>query len=306
MRLETEFAVVRATRDLERRGFGTKRGSEIYLHPAEAVYLQLTGRLNLAPLEELLSWAEKVVDDFPTFYSVYEDLRNRGVKVRPSGEFLLARKAYYPISERKKVKIYEIAEKAKKFEDFVLAIVDEESEVTYYRVFLADLRGQQRERLPTFEGYLFKDRVITRNREIFSRYFYGSKKAGFVALSMVESAYLIEKGFLRIANVSESDFFRIAKTVEEDFDRRYAVYKDLKERGFVVKTGFKFGSDFRVYSKVDSVADLPHSEYLIAIVDDRELKLSEVARAVRLAQNVRKKMVFAFGDQYACFERVKA
>ncbi len=300
-----EFAVVKASRELERRGFGVKRGEFIYLHPVEAVYLQLNGKAEFAPIEELLKWAESIVDDFPSYYFVYEDLRSRGIKAKPSGEFLLARKAYYPISERKKVRIGEIVKKAVKFEDFVLAIVDEESEITYYRVSLVELEGKQKEDLPSFSGYVFGDRVVTENTEIFTRYFYGSEKAGFVALSLIESAYLIEKGVLELQNMGADEFLKMAEKIEEGFARKYEVYKDLKERGFVVKTGFKFGSDFRVYTKVESVADLPHSEYLVAIVDDKELKLSEVARAVRLAQSVRKKMIFAFEDGYACFERVR-
>jgi len=95
----------------------------------------------------------------------------------------------------------------------------------------------------------------------------------------------------------------IAKEIERNFERKYAVYSDLKRRGFVVKTGFKFGSEFRVYRKVESVDDLPHSEFLVDIADD--LRLTDLARAVRLAHSVKKKMVFAFGEKYLCFERVK-
>jgi tRNA-intron endonuclease len=43
----------------------------------------------------------------------------------------------------------------------------------------------------------------------------------------------------------------------------------------------------------------------VDIADDRDLRLSEVARAVRLAQNVRKKMVFAYDEGYLCIERVR-
>ncbi len=298
------FARVKASKDLERRNFGVKRGEYIFLHPVEAVYLQLAGKVEFSPIEELFKWAEKYVEDFPTYYFVYEDLRNRGFRARPQGEYILAKKAYYPVSERKEVRVAELADRAVKFDEFVLAIVDEESEITYYQISVVDINGEQKESLKKFKGFLLKDRVITDDVEIFNRYFYGSKVGNFVALSLIESAYLVEMGVLDVG-VDKETFFNFAKKVEDNFDRRYEVYKDLKNRNFVVKTGFKFGSDFRVYSKVRSVRDLPHSEYLIAIVDDRKLRLSEIARAVRLAHSVRKKMIFVCGQEYVCFERVR-
>ena len=120
---------------------------------------------------------------------------------------------------------------------------------------------------------------------------------------MIESLYLAEKGFLEGVEVKE-----LQKLVGDNF-RKYEVYKDLKRRKFVVKTGFKFGSDFRVYDKVESIDDLPHSKYLVTVVDDRDISMGEIVRAVRLAHNVRKRMVFAFknGDRecYLTVERIK-
>ncbi len=298
------FAKVKASKELERRNFGIKRGEYIFLHPVEAVYLQLTEKVMFCSHEDLFKWAERYVEDFPSYYFVYEDLRNRGFRARPQGEYIFAKKAYYPISERKEVSIAELADRAIKFDEFVLAIVDEESEITYYQISVVDINGDQEECLKEFKGLLLRDRVITDNVEIFNKYFYGNKVGKFVALSLIESAYLIEIGVLDVG-IDKEQFFNFAKKVESNFSRRYEVYKDLKKRNFIVKTGFKFGSDFRVYSKVRSVKDLPHSEYLITVVDDKKLKLSEIARAVRLAHSVRKKMMFVCGQEYVCFERVR-
>lgn len=300
-----KFAAIDAKKSLERRGFGIKKGNKLYLHPLEVVYLQVRGLVNFGSVEEVLKWAESNMDDFSTYYSVYEDLRNRGNRVRIQGEYLLTKKAYFPISERKKIKMSEIAKKTLKFEHFILAVVDEECEITYYHVYLPELVGEQREELSKIRGVLVNDVVITEDTEIFSKYFYGSLKDSIVTLSLTESVYLTEMGVLEILNADEEELKSRAREVEAGFDRKYEIYKDLKRRGFVVKTGFKFGSDFRVYKKVESVDDLPHSEYLVEIVDDREVKLSEIARAVRLAQNVRKKMVFAYDDKYLCLERVR-
>ena len=299
-----EVAVIKATKSLERRGFGIKRGERIFLHPVEAVYLQIKGIADFGELDEILAWAEKCVDNFTLLYFVYEDLRERGNRVRIQPPFLLTKKAYYPVSEREKLNLRQLSELSGRFDEFILAIVDEESEVTYYRVYQPEMTGEQIEELPRIRGYLLEDRVVTPSAEVFTRYFYGSEKKGFTALSLVEAVYLAEVGSLEILNAKVHELFERATEIEADFERKYAVYRDLKSRGFVVKTGYKFGSDFRIYRRVESVDDLPHSEYLVD-VNPGEIEPNEMARAVRLAQSVRKRMVFAFDDNYLCIERIR-
>lgn len=300
-RLLEDFAELNAVAELERQGFGFKKGDKIYLHPVEAFYLQMNGKAFFAEIEELKEWVEKKISSFPEFYFVYEDLRRRGYRVKPEGELIVAKKVFYPISEKKALRIEELLEKIRKFGEIILGIVDEESEVTYYIASRPELRGEQVEKLPRIRGSLLKDRVITENVEIFRKFFYGSEVGNFVVLSLLESLYLLEKGVLELENAEK--LYTLAKN-SSGFEDKYEVYKDLKQRGFVVKTGFKFGSDFRVYKKVESVDDLPHSEYLVSIVQN-EIALRDLARAVRLSNSVRKKLILAYKGNFILVDRVK-
>ncbi|MCS7129910.1 MAG: tRNA-intron lyase [Archaeoglobaceae archaeon] len=296
-----DLAELNADRELKRRGFGIQRGDKIYLHPIEAFYLQMRGDAFFEEEEELKKWVEEKVKSFPEFYFVYEDLRNRGYKAKPNGELIIAKKVFYPISEKNIIKLNELIEAIRKFGELVLAIVDEESEITYYLVSQQELQGEQLEELPKIRGSILKDRVITENVEIFRKYFYGSEISGLVVLSLFESLYLFENGFLELD--SPEKLYEIVGNLK-DFEERYRVYKDLKKRNFVVKTGFKFGSDFRIYRKVSSVEDLPHSEFLVWIVKG-DLIPRELARAVRLSNSVRKKLLLTYKDLYLLFDRVK-
>ena len=80
----------------------------------------------------------------------------------------------------------------------------------------------------------------------------------------------------------------------------------MKERDFVVKTGLKFGSDFRVYEYVSE--EIPHSKYLVNVFR-KPIPAFEIVRAVRLAHSVRKTLVFACKDgernRYIAVERIK-
>ncbi len=299
MELTEQYAIVKVRKDLLRRMFGNRRGDRILLHPVEAVYLVARGLVKF-DLESVVEWAMERVENFPVVYLVYRDLRDRGQRVRMLGEYLVSKKAYMPVSEREAISMVELAKRSRLFDKFVLAVVDEESEITYFRVRNVDPIGEQKEEeLGDFEGLLLGDRVITEYTDAHNRYFYGSvrEKDGLAYLSLLEAAYLAERGVLKVRSgeriLEPEEVMEIARGVEEDFDSSFTVYRDLKRRGFVVKTGFKFGSDFRIYTRVDDVSNLPHSDYLVAIVKG-EMRACEVVRAVRLAHSVRKKMLFAY------------
>ncbi|MEM2086776.1 MAG: tRNA-intron lyase [Archaeoglobaceae archaeon] len=299
--LHEDFAVLNAVLELERQVFGVKRGDKIYLHPIEAFYLQMKGKAFFAEIEELNKWVEKKVNSFPEFYFVYEDLRSRGYRPKPEKEFLIARKVFYPISEKSVVSLEKLLKMLNEFGEFVLAIVDEESEITYYLVSKPELQGEQSEDLPKIRGRLLKDRVITEDVGIFRKYFYGSEVGGIVVLSLLESLYLLENRSLELESAEK--LYEAIKS-SEGFEEKYRVYKDLKHKGFVVKTGFKFGSDFRIYRKIESAEDLPHSEFLVWIVNT-DITPRELARAVRLSNSVRKKLIIAYRGSYILFDRVK-
>ena len=78
-------------------------------------------------------------------------------------------------------------------------------------------------------------------------------------LSLVESAYLLEQGLIEIkdgttGNIPDlTEFSETASSIDPDFERKYSTYVDLRSRGFVPKTGFKFGTHFRVYNEVKSL-----------------------------------------------------
>jgi len=296
---------VSKARSLAGRGFGVERGGKVVLHPVEVAYLAALGNSvylgnKKLGLEEVFRWCFSDRKNVLLFF-VYRDLRDRGRKVRVSGDKIVGRDIYIPISERDELVFPELIKKK-----CILAVVDEEGDVTYYRFDRWDERGEQEGEPEPFTGVFAGDRVVTEITSVFERYFYGSMARNVVTLSLVEAVYLYEAGILRL-DVSAKELLEEARRTEENFDIRYIFYRDLKKRRFVVKTGFKFGSDFRVYEKVESANDLPHSTSLIKVGE--KMKASEMASHVRVASAVRKRMVFGFlkngKPEYVFFERIK-
>ena len=74
-------------------------------------------------------------------------------------------------------------------------------------------------------------------------------------LKPFESLYLLYTGKLALfrgkKNIGFDLFLQICKKQDESILTKFLVYRDLRTRGYTVKDGFGFGSDFRVYAKGD-------------------------------------------------------
>ena len=126
---------------------------------------------------------------------------------------------------------------------------------------------------------------------------FGKRVKGKLKLSLLEALFLLERESIKVSDkgriCSSEDILK--KVKEEEFNLRYGVYKDLRDRGYIVKTGFKFGAHFRVYERGDSIKD--HSRYLVhAVKEEDVLSFPELSRIVRLAHGVRKTIIFAVID----------
>ena len=89
---------------------------------------------------------------------------------------------------------------------------------------------------------------------------------------------------------------------EREYARQlYDVYEDWRMRGYVVKTGFKFGSHFRIYfpdaSPKKEKDKWVHSRHVIHVFPKEEkLLISEWARAVRVAHGVKKTFLLSIPE----------
>ncbi|WP_302081962.1 tRNA-intron lyase [Salinibaculum rarum] len=189
----------------------------------------------------------------------------------------------------------------------VLAVVDEESELTYLEVTSPAITGSTHHDISAVTGDLLSDRVLVwePSSNLHDRAFYGQRlddNGGAVQLSLVEGAYLASQGTLSLASDDATDgvddeqaVVDRGRAVEgERFDRRLRVYSALRTAGVVPKTAFKFGADFRTYADVESVDNLGHSELLVRVLSPTHaFAPRDLALDVRLAHGVRKRMVFA-------------
>jgi tRNA-intron endonuclease, archaea type len=324
--------------------YGRPKGEGLELSLVETVFLQSRGKLEIELEGKLLDFrtffeqASLRQPNFELKYIVYKDLKERGYYVQPSAvDFRVYPRGSHPgksaarifvhvQSERQLLPVKLLQDSVNSTENvhkqFVLAVVDEESDLTFYEVKTIIPEGEMPEPYPAVktDATFLEDRVITwdtqASQTLYLKGFYGKMlDTERLQLSLVESLYLFSRKIIKIWDrngkvFSFEKFIEEATKIESSFLRKYSIYENLRDSGHVVKTGFKFGTHFRVYKKVESIEKIPHSEYLVnAIPDEFEFRLPVMSGAVRLANSVRKTMLFAIEKgnrvEYLDISRIK-
>jgi len=336
MQLTLDGDVVRAggrarERFYDSRGYGRVRDGDLDLAPVEAAHLCYRGDIDGVDgmgVRELLGSGVVSAGDFV----VYKDLRDRGFYLTPAREgwvgdpdgvdFVVYPRGQGPWDDDVAHRVRVVGERdalpAASLGDCALAVVDEESEITYLDTTRHTVGGSSDAAVPDTSGQLLSERVLCWNPPdvLYEQAFYGQRlDDDTVQLSLLEAAYLAREGTLTVERGEHSGdgadavVARGREVEGERFDRRLTVYTALRESGVVPKTGFKFGADFRTYADVESAENLGHSELLVrALPASHAFEPRDLALDVRLAHGVRKTMVFAFvegeGVEWVAVERL--
>ena len=130
-------------------------------------------------------------------------------------------------------------------------------------------------------------------------------------LDLIEATYLVEKKKIKVftkegKKKKKLDFKNLmeigSKNVNE-FHPQLIVFRDLREKGYLVKTGYKFGAHFRLYERGVKLRRGPkapheHTKAIVhAVAEESAFSLPEMSRAVRLAHNIRATMWWAIVDR---------
>ncbi len=82
---------------------------------------------------------------------------------------------------------------------------------------------------------------------------YGDQEGKGLLLKPFESLYLLYLEKLTLdrgsRQVGFNEFMRMCQKTDPAILTKFLIYRDLRNRGYVVKDGFGFGSDFRVYER---------------------------------------------------------
>lgn len=158
-------------------------------------------------------------------------------------------------------------------------------------------------------GELIENRVIVWNlndsKNLFGSGYYGkplgiSKPKGInfeapLILDLIESYYLIQRGKLKVMsknNLVPGKYLKeICRKQYDKFDIKYIVFQNLRDMGYVVSPGIKFGCDFAVYEQGPGI---DHAPFLVQVSDKEEIiSATNIVLSGRLATTVKKQFVIA-------------
>ncbi len=162
-------------------------------------------------------------------------------------------------------------------------------------------------------GRLFENRIVVwdieASRRLFKEGYYGKplgipKPKDFefdapLILDLMEGYYLAAKKALTVENESGSELtskelVRICEGSYTDFAEKFMVYRKLREAGYVVTPGIKFGSDFAVYEHGPGI---DHAPYIVQVMSPTStITATSMVRSGRLATTVRKQFIIALSD----------
>ena len=161
-------------------------------------------------------------------------------------------------------------------------------------------------RTPLVKGTIVEERVLTENSDA-ARAFHeksalGTIERNKIMLTFIEAFYLMQKEKLEIVDtrgnaLSEEKVLRKARKQEPNFWIRFAVFRDLRDRGYIVKTALKFGADFRVYGRGIKPGE-DHAKWIVYPVHEGStLTWHDFSAKNRVAHSTKKRLLIGIVDE---------
>ena len=137
-------------------------------------------------------------------------------------------------------------------------------------------------------------------RDLYSQSLFGEYINKKIHYSLSEALYLIDRGkidvYLKSKKLSFNQLLEKCKQIDKRIQTKYIVYKDLRNRGYLLKTALKFGADFRVYDKGQRPGKEHARWILYPISENAELTWQDFSAKNRVAHSTKKNLLVAVVD----------
>ncbi len=154
--------------------------------------------------------------------------------------------------------------------------------------------------MAAFEGRLMGRRVVIEDTSRFQELEqagYGEREGKRYALKDYEALYLLHTEKLSLLDEAgkEVSFNALAEIAQKEASEswtRFMIYRDLRARGYVVKEGFGFGTDLRVYER----GEFPKkaAKYVVFALDEGiETDVEDLRKSVKEITKMGKEAIIA-------------
>ena len=152
--------------------------------------------------------------------------------------------------------------------------------------------------------YLIGEMVSTNEADAFTLYKrsnFGQPVSQKIQYSLAEALYLVERGKIEVMKNKKQlkfeELFRLFKKIDSRIQLKYPVFRDLRDKGYILKTALKFGADFRVYEK-GKTPDEEHAKWVVFCEhESKKFSWHEFAAKNRVAHSTKKNLLLAIIDE---------
>ena len=155
-----------------------------------------------------------------------------------------------------------------------------------------------------FKAVLIGERAISEDKkakDLYGKSLFGNIVRGKTYYSLVEAAYLFDKGKIIVYEEKKkldfNDFVSKARKLEPNFWTRFCVFKDIRDRGYIIKTALKFGADFRIYDRGVRPGQAHAKWILFPVYEGSSLTWHEFAARNRVAHSTKKNLLIGIVDE---------
>lgn len=154
--------------------------------------------------------------------------------------------------------------------------------------------------------YFTDERILTEAtliaRELNNTYSYGTLyRKTKVQLSLFEALFLLEKEKIIVLDGRNKEFdvdrfIKKASKLNKNFWVNYVVFKDFRDKGYIIKTAFKFGAEFRVYDRGIKPGQ-DHAKWIVFPVHEKDVTTwYEFSAKNRVAHSTKKRLLLGIVD----------
>ena len=152
---------------------------------------------------------------------------------------------------------------------------------------------------PKIQGVMIKNQTVVLEPKLqqqLNQKGYGEIDESKLLLKSFESLYLLFTDRLTIfkgkKNIDFDSYLQICKKQDKDILTKFLVYRDLRNRGYTVKDGLGFGSDFTVYDKPFSQKS-PSKFLVFSLNEGKHEKISNMQKKIEKISKIGKEPIIA-------------
>lgn len=148
------------------------------------------------------------------------------------------------------------------------------------------------------------DKLTSSSQEAFSLYeksSLGEKKDGKIEYSLAEALFLISERRIEVFSgrkkIDFEELLKKLKRIDKKIETKFIVFRDLRKKGYILKTALKYGADFRVYSKGFKPGEV-HARWILFCTKEHDnLTWHDFAAKNRIAHSIKKNLLIGIVDE---------